>query len=90
VARTKDLGKVRDAFLDTLGDGERAWDDANSGARRKTVAEDIFLRFAVGRENFTFRNSRSHRRSRSSGSASSTRQSAASTSSERSRSTPSV
>jgi hypothetical protein len=50
--RTKDLRKVRDAFLEDVGDGEQAWGDANASARRKTVAEDIFLRFAVAWENF--------------------------------------
>jgi hypothetical protein len=50
--RTKDLGKLRDEFLDLLDDGEEAWAEATSTERRKTVAEDIFLRMVVGWEGF--------------------------------------
>jgi hypothetical protein len=47
-----DLQKVRSAFVDNLLNGASAWNGAKDTPRRKTVAEDIFLRFAVGWENF--------------------------------------
>jgi hypothetical protein len=52
VARTKDLSKIRDAFAKVLDDGEAAWSDAARTDRRKTVAEDIFLRMVVAWEEF--------------------------------------
>jgi len=47
-----DLRKVRKTFLENLANGASAWEGATDTPRRKTVAEDIFLRFAVGWENF--------------------------------------
>ena len=50
--RTMDLQKGWSAFVDNLVNGASAWDGAKATPRRKTVAEDIFWRFAVGWENF--------------------------------------
>jgi hypothetical protein len=49
-----DHRKLRDSFLETLNAGEAVWDESGDRdrARRKTVAEDIFLRFVVGWESF--------------------------------------
>jgi hypothetical protein len=52
VARTKDMTKIRDEFLAVLADGEEAWREAAETKRRKTVAEDIFLRMVVAWEEF--------------------------------------
>jgi hypothetical protein len=49
-----DVKKVRSTFTDVLDDGQAAWDQSQNAdpARRKTVAEDILLRFVVGWEAF--------------------------------------
>jgi hypothetical protein len=54
VARLMDVKKVRSTFTDVLDDGQAAWDQSQKAdpARRKTVAEDILLRFVVGWEAF--------------------------------------
>jgi hypothetical protein len=52
VARTRDLRKIRDTFVATLDTGEQVWVEAAGTARRKTVAEDIFLRMVVSWEEF--------------------------------------
>ena len=52
VARTKDITKIRDEFVGVLENGQAAWDGATDTARRKVVAEDIFLRMVVAWEGF--------------------------------------
>jgi hypothetical protein len=52
VARTKDLGKIRGEFATVLTNGEAAWSEAAASSRRKTVAEDTFLRMVVAWEEF--------------------------------------
>jgi len=49
-----DLRRTRRAFVDLLNDREDARQSSGSSPtqRRKTVAEDIFLRFVVGWETF--------------------------------------
>lgn len=49
-----DLRRTRQTFVDVLNGGEAVWDSSASAPRerRKTVAEDIFLRFVVGWETF--------------------------------------
>jgi len=49
-----DLRRTRQTFVDVLDGGEAVWDSAVSvpPERRKTAAEDIFLRFVVGWETF--------------------------------------
>jgi hypothetical protein len=46
------MTKIRDEFLAVLSDGEDAWGEATETKRRKTVAEDIFLRMVVAWEEF--------------------------------------
>jgi hypothetical protein len=54
VARTMDLRETRQTFVDVLTNGDAAWQSSSATPpqRRKTVAEDIFLRFVVGCESF--------------------------------------
>ncbi len=54
MARTMDLRKTRNDFIAVLDKGDEAWEASQDAApdRRKTVAEDIFLRFVVGWELF--------------------------------------
>ena len=49
-----DLQKTRQTFLDVLSNGADVWESSASAPpeRRKTAAEDIFLRFVVGWETF--------------------------------------
>ena len=48
-----DLERLRREFTEALDKGEDAWSNATGPAeRRKTLAEDVFLRFAVGWEEF--------------------------------------
>ena len=49
-----DLRRTRRTFVDVLQSGDAAWQSSQSAPtdRRKTVAEDIFLRFVVGWETF--------------------------------------
>jgi hypothetical protein len=46
------MTKIRDEFLAVLADGEEAWVEGAETKRRKTVAEDIFLRMIVAWEEF--------------------------------------
>jgi hypothetical protein len=53
VANLMDLERLRREFTEALDRGEDAWSSATGSAdRRKTLAEDVFLRFAVGWEEF--------------------------------------
>lgn len=54
MARKMDLTKTRTAFVDVLDAGDAAWQSALTAPpeRRKTVAEDIFLRLVIGWESF--------------------------------------
>jgi hypothetical protein len=54
MARKMDLRRTRQTFVEVLTSGEAAWQSSQSAPaeRRKTVAEDIFLRFVVGWETF--------------------------------------
>jgi hypothetical protein len=52
MARTRDLPKLRDEFMTVLGNGRESWESTSGSERRKTVAEDIFLRMVVGWEQF--------------------------------------
>lgn len=49
-----DLAKTRQGFVDVLVGGDAAWQSSQAlpPERRKTVAEDTFLRFVVGWETF--------------------------------------
>jgi hypothetical protein len=52
--RLMDLRRMRQTFTDVLDNGDAAWQSAQAtpAARRKTVGEDIFLRFVIGWEAF--------------------------------------
>ena len=52
VPRTVDLKKIRKSFVGVVDDGTATWNDLGSSARRKTVAEDVFLRMGVAWETF--------------------------------------
>ena len=54
MARKMDLRRTRQTFVDVLDNGAAVWDSSASTPRerRKTVSEDIFLRFVVGWETF--------------------------------------
>ena len=53
MANLMDLERLRREFTDALDRGEAAWSSATGNAEsRKTLAEDVFLRFAVGWEEF--------------------------------------
>jgi hypothetical protein len=54
MARKMDLRKTRQTFVEVLDNGHAVWESSGSAPRdrRKTVAEDIFLRYVVGWETF--------------------------------------
>jgi hypothetical protein len=53
MARKMDLAKLRDGYAAALAVGADTWADQPASApRRKTIAEDIFLRFVIGWETF--------------------------------------
>lgn len=52
VARTVDLKKIRSTFEDVIDNGVATWNELGTSARRKTIAEDVFLRMGVAWETF--------------------------------------